>query len=74
MLALKLISIGDAVGIVLPRKVLARLKLAKDDVVYLTDAPDGYRLTAGDPALVEQMLAARRIMKKRRAALRELSK
>ena len=74
MLALRLISIGNAVGVVLPRIVLARLKLAKGDVVYLTEAPDGYRLMASDPALAEQMLAARRIMKKRRAALRELAK
>jgi hypothetical protein len=53
---------------------LARLKLAKGDVVYLTEAPDGYRLTPYDPAFEQQMTAARRIMKKRRAALRELAR
>ena len=74
MLALKLTPIGNSVGIVLPREALARLQLAKGDVVYLTEAPDGYRLTPFDPAFEEQMVAARRIMKRRRAALRELAK
>jgi len=74
MLTLKVTSIGNAVGIVLPKEALARLKLAKGDTVYLTEAPDGYRLTLHAPAFAQQMPAARRIMKKRRAALRELAK
>jgi len=74
MLALKVTPIGNSVGIVLPKEALARLKLAKGDVVYLTEAPDGYRLTPYDPAFGQQMETARRIMKKRRSALRELAK
>lgn len=41
MTKLGLTSIGNSAGLVLPKEVLARLKLDKGDVVYLTEAPDG---------------------------------
>jgi putative addiction module antidote len=74
MLALKLTQIGNSVGLVLPKEVLARLKLEKGDTVFLTESPDGVRLTPHDPSFGAQMEAARAIMKKRRAVLRELAK
>ena len=74
MLALKLTQIGNSVGLVLPKEVLARLKLEKGDTVFLTEAPDGVRLTPHDPSFEAQMEAARAIMKKRRNVLRELAK
>ena len=74
MTKLKLTAIGNSTGVVLPKEVLTRLKLDKGDVVYLTEAPDGYRLTPYDPEFERQMEAARRIMKRRRAVLRELAK
>ncbi len=74
MTKLRLTSIGNSAGLVLPKEVLARLKLDKGDAVYLTESPDGYRLTPYDPDFEAQMTAARQIMKKRRAALRELAK
>jgi putative addiction module antidote len=74
MMKLKLTAIGNSAGVVLPKEVLARLKLDKGDSVYLTESPDGYRLTPYDPAFEQQMEAARKVMKKRRAALRELAK
>ena len=36
MFTLKLTSIGNSVGVVLPKELLARLKLAKGDTVYVT--------------------------------------
>lgn len=74
MLKLKLTAIGNSAGVVLPKEALARLKLDKGDAVYLTESPDGYRLTPYSPEFERQMDAARKIMKKRRAALRELAK
>ncbi len=74
MTKLRLTSVGNSAGLVLPKEVLARMKLQKGDTVFLTEAPDGYRLTPYDPAFETQMTAARLIMKKRRAALRELAK
>ena len=74
MTALKLTQIGNSVGFVLPREAAARLKVGKGDVLYLTESPDGYRLTPYDPAFERQMGAAERIMKKRRNVLRALAK
>ena len=74
MQALKISAIGNSAGIVLPKEVLTRLKLEKGDTLFLVETRDGYRLTPHDPEFEAQMEAARTIMKRRRAALRELAK
>ena len=74
MFALKLTKIGNSLGFVLPKEAAQRLKVEKGDTLFLTEAPDGYRLTPFDPAFEAQMTAARRVMKRRRNALRELAK
>lgn len=74
MLALKLTQIGNSVGFVLPKEAAARLKVEKGDVVFLTESPEGYRLSPFDPKFAAQMQVAEGIMKKRRNALRELAK
>ena len=74
MLELKVTAIGNSLGVVLPREALARMKLAKGDTLYITETPDGYRLTPYSPEFEAQMEAARKVMKKRRAALHELAK
>ncbi|MEY8877471.1 MAG: AbrB/MazE/SpoVT family DNA-binding domain-containing protein [Leptothrix sp. (in: b-proteobacteria)] len=74
MHSLKLTQIGNSVGVILPKEVLARLKLEKGDTVHLTDTPDGIRMTRHDPEFEAQMKLARDIMKDRRAVLHELAK
>ncbi len=74
MIELKLTSIGNSLGVVLPKEALHRLKLAKGDAIYITESPDGYRLTPYDPAFQQQMSVAGKVMKMRRAALRELAR
>ena len=74
MQTLKITQIGNSLGVVLPKEVLARLKLEKGDALHLTESPDGVRLTPHDPTFEAQMTAARDIMKQRRAVLRELAK
>lgn len=74
MVALKLGKIGNSVGAVLPKEVLARLNVEQGDTLYLTETPDGYHLTPYEPEFEAQMEAARKIMKKRRNVLRELAK
>jgi hypothetical protein len=53
---------------------LARLRVEKGDVIYITEVPDGYRITPHSDEFEAQMKAARKIMKQRRAVLRELAK
>jgi len=74
MFSLKLTKIGNSLGLILPKEVLARLKLAKGDEIFITEALEGYRITPHNPAFEAQMKAARKIMKRRRAVLRELAK
>lgn len=74
MTALKLTQIGNSVGVILPKEVLARLKLEKGDTVFLTDAANGINLTPYSAEFESQMNAARAVMKKRRNVLRELAK
>jgi putative addiction module antidote len=71
---LKLTQIGNSVGVVLPKEALASLKLEKGDALYLTESPEGFRITAYDPGFEQQMNAAQDIMKRRRNVLRELAK
>ena len=74
MSALKLTQIGNFVGVILPKELLAKLGVGKGDTVYAIEQPDGVRLTVADPDFEAQMAVARQIMKRRRAVLRELAK
>ena len=74
MLTVKLTQIGNSLGLVLPKEATSRLKVEKGDVVYLTESPEGFKLTPYNPNFEAQMSVAERIMKKRRDALRELAK
>ncbi len=59
MTALKLTQIGNSVGVILPKEVLARLKVVKGDTLYLTDAANGVMLTPYNVEFDDQMSAAR---------------
>lgn len=74
MHTLKLTQIGNSVGAVFPKDLLVRLNLEKGDELYVTESPDGLRITTHNPDFEEQMRVGREIMKERRAVLRELAK
>jgi len=74
MLKVKITSIGNSVGIVLPKEALAKLKASKGDQLYLVDSPEGLTLTPYQKDFDTQMQAAEKVMKKYRNALHELAK
>ena len=74
MVKLKVTKVGNSSGLLLPKEAMARLRVEQGDTVYLTEAPDGFRLTPYDPEFERQMTLARKVMKKHRRALRELAK
>jgi putative addiction module antidote len=74
MFKLKVTTVGNSTGVVLPREVLSRLKVQKGDVLYLTESPDGYKITPYDEEFAQQMEAAERVMRDNRDVLRELAK
>jgi putative addiction module antidote len=62
MVALKVEQVGDSVAVLLPQDTLAALHVTPGDTLYLTEAPDGYRVTPFDPELERRMAIARDIM------------
>ncbi len=74
MSALKLTQIGNSVGVILPKEILARLKVGKGDTVFVTEKDGGVLLSPYDSEFEHQMTLARDIMRKRRHVLRELAK
>ena len=74
MLKVKVTSIGNSMGIVLPKEALTKLNVEKGDVLYLVDGPEGLTLTPYQQDFESQMQAAKKIMKKYRNALHELAK
>ena len=74
MIALKVTTVGNSVGVVLPKEALAKLRVKKGDTLYLTESPDGFRITAYDPEFNKQMDIARDVMVRYKDALRELAK
>lgn len=74
MTALKIRRIGNSLGATLPRAVLDRLKLSEGDTLYLTESPEGFKLTPYDEDFARAMKAFERTRKKYRNAFRELAK
>ncbi|HZX69860.1 MAG TPA: AbrB/MazE/SpoVT family DNA-binding domain-containing protein [Rhodanobacter sp.] len=70
---LKITTIGNSAGIILPRELLARLRLEKGDELLALEIPDGIRLTTYDPTLAQQMEVAEEVMRKRRSLLHKLA-
>ena len=71
---LKLRKVGNSLGVILPREVIVRLKVAEGDSLNLTEGPDDYRLSAYDPEIARQVEAGEKIMRRYRNTLRELAK
>lgn len=71
---LKIRKFGNSAGVILPKELLARLRVGEGDTLYVSDAPDGVRLTAADPGFEAKMAAAERIMREDRDILRVLAK
>jgi len=71
---LKVTKIGNSLGVILPRDLLIRMRLDKGDSVFITETPDGFKLSAYDEQFATQMETARALMRKRRNVLKELAK
>ena len=74
MVALKVRSVGNSVGVVLPQEATNRLKVNVGDTLYLTEDKDGFRVTPYDPVFDRQMAVAQKVMRKNRHVLRALAR
>ena len=72
---LKLRKVGNSVGVVLPKEVLAHLKVSAGDTVCVTAATDGsVRMSPAKAEFTRQMKVAEGIVRRYRNTLRELAK
>ena len=71
---LKLRSVGTSTGILLPKEMLIRMKVEKDDELFAVETPDGYLLTPYDPEVMNQVELGRTLLRRHRNVLRALAK
>ncbi|PZA13112.1 putative addiction module antidote [Rhodopseudomonas thermotolerans] len=73
--ALQIRKIGNSVGVILPKELLARLNLKEGDKFYPVEQPDGsLRLTPYNPKHARTMKIARDVMREYRDTLAALAK
>lgn len=70
----KIRAIGNSLGIVLSKELLAKLRAGKDDALHVVETPTGIELRTYDPEFEKQMNVGRSISKRYRNALRQLAK
>lgn len=70
---LKLTTIGNSTGIILPKDLLEKLRVVKGDTILALETPNGIELTAFDPVVARQMEVAEKVMRKHRDVLRKLA-
>jgi putative addiction module antidote len=70
---LKVTTVGNSTGVVLPKDILAKLRVSKGDKLYAIETPNGIELTPYDPAFGRQMDLAEEIMREDRDALKKLA-
>ena len=74
MIEMKIRKIGNPLGVVIPREALDRLGLKEGERAFLTETPDGYRITPYDPEFERQMQLGEEGMAAYRNTLRALAK
>jgi putative addiction module antidote len=70
---LKITKIGNSLGVILPKELLAKLRVDLGDSLFATEAPDGMRITASNPDFAAKMVVAEKIMREDRDILRVLA-
>ena len=68
-------KIGNSIGLILPKEMVARLNLQEGDKLFPVEQPGGgVTLTPYDPDFEKAMTVARRVMKRYHNPLAELAK
>lgn len=70
---LKITTIGNSTGVILPKEILEKLRVAKGDTLFAIETKQGFELTPFNPEVAEQMKLAEQVMREDRDALRKLA-
>jgi len=71
---LKITQVGNSLGVILPKEMLATLTVGKGDTLICSETPNGYEISPYDPEVAKQLDAGREFMKEYRDTLRALAK
>ena len=71
--SVKVTTVGNSVGIVLPKELLERLRIKKGDILYVAETPNGVELTPYEEEFAHQMDVADGVMRQDRDVLRKLA-
>jgi len=72
---LEIKKIGNSTGLILPKELLARLRLEQGDWVYVTELPDrSIKIAPYDPKHEAAMKIAREVMKEYQDTFKALAK
>jgi putative addiction module antidote len=72
-MTLKLMTIGNSTGIILPKELLEKLRVEKGDLLHVLETPNGIELTPLDQDFARQMDVAEQVMRQDRDILRKLA-
>jgi putative addiction module antidote len=64
----------NSAGVLLPKELLAKLRVEKGDMLHVIETENGIELTPYDPEFDAQMAVAEDIMREDRDILRKLAK
>ncbi|CAN5666809.1 transcriptional regulator [soil metagenome] len=70
---LKITTIGNSTGVILPKEILEKLRVKKGDSIFAVETSNGIELTAYNPEFAKQMEIAEQVMREDRDALRKLA-
>ncbi len=70
---LKVTTVGNSTGVILPKELLEKLRIGKGDTLYVTETPKGVELSPYDEEFVQQMEIAELIMREDRDVLKKLA-
>jgi putative addiction module antidote len=73
MTTLRITTVGNSTGVVLPKEILQRLRVDKGDTLYVLETPNGIELIPYDPEFAAQMEVAERVMREDRDVLKKLA-
>jgi putative addiction module antidote len=74
-MTLKLVKVGNSTGVILPKELLARLRVALGDDLFVNELASGdFALSARDADFADAMAAAETIMREDRDILAVLAR
>jgi len=73
MTSVKVVAVGNSIGVILPKEIVQRLRVKKGDTLYVLETPQGIELTPYDREFAAQMEVAERVMREDRDVLKKLA-